>query len=148
MLIRRLDQALGREEEAIAPRRPVAPFIAERRFAEPISPRGGCRRNAHLACRNARPKPRDAGLGARALELALFRVDGFVARTAIGTSRPIRAPKLVLELFREKFAGLGETFDAGFGFDTIRLAVQATAPLPAAQIDLAGDALPMPGSAS
>ena len=35
-LMRRLDQALGREEEAIGPRRPVPALIAERRFAEPI----------------------------------------------------------------------------------------------------------------
>ena len=37
MVVGRLDQALGREEEAIGPRRPVAALIAERRFAEPIS---------------------------------------------------------------------------------------------------------------
>jgi protein ImuB len=140
MLIRRLDQALGQEEEAITPRRPAPPFIAERRFAEPIT------REEDIAATLASLAERLAlsletrGLGARALELALFRVDGFVARTAIGTSRPIRAPKLVLDLFREKFAGLGETFDAGFGFDTIRLAVQATAPCDATQIDLAGNA--------
>src|SRR5260370_41490787 len=36
-LLRRLDQALGSEEEAISPRRPLPALIAERRFAEPIA---------------------------------------------------------------------------------------------------------------
>jgi protein ImuB len=139
-LIRRLDQALGHEEEAITPRRPVAPLIAERRFAEPIVREDDVGATlASLAATLAVSLDRQ-GLGARAFELALFRVDGIVARTAVGTSRPVRAPELVLDLFREKFAGLGESFDAGFGFDMIRLAVTASAPAGPVQIDLAGDA--------
>ena len=51
----------------------------------------------------------------------------------------MRAPKLVLELFREKFAGLAEEIDAGFGFDMVRLAVLAAAARSGRQIDLAGD---------
>ena len=35
--VRRLDQALGRDDEPIAPRLPVPPYMAERRFAEPIA---------------------------------------------------------------------------------------------------------------
>src|SRR5580704_15686903 len=34
--IRRIDQALGREDEPITPRLPVPPYVAERRFADPI----------------------------------------------------------------------------------------------------------------
>ena len=33
------------------------------------------------------------GEGARALQLALFRVDGAVRRIAVGTSRPLREPR-------------------------------------------------------
>jgi protein ImuB len=36
-LLQRLDQAFGTDEEAISPRRPPPFFIAERRFAEPVS---------------------------------------------------------------------------------------------------------------
>jgi len=140
MLIRRLDQALGLEEESIAPRRPVAPLSAERRFAEPIAREDDVAQTLASLAATLAASLEARGLGARALELALFRVDGFVARTVVATSRPVRTPKLVLDLFREKFAGLGETFDAGFGFDVIRLAVNATAPQNPAQIDLAGDA--------
>jgi protein ImuB len=141
LLIRRLDQALGQEEEAITPRRPAPPLIAERRFAEPITREDDIAATLTSLAATLANSFETRGLGARALELALFRVDGFVARTAVGTSRPIRAPQLILDLFREKFAGLGESFDAGFGFDTIRLAVQATASSDPAQIDLTGEAV-------
>jgi len=140
-LIRRLDQALGQEEEAITPRRPAPPLIAERRFAEPIVREEDIAATLTSLAATLGSSLEARGLGARALELALFRVDGFVARTTVGTSRPIRAAGLILDLFREKFAGLGESFDAGFGFDTIRLAVHATAPSDAAQIDLTGEAV-------
>ena len=138
-LIRRLDQALGQEEESISPRRPVPALIAERRFAEPIAREEDVSAALVSLAATLAQSLEARGEGARALELSLFRVDGHVARTAIGTSRPVRAPKLVLDLFREKFSGLGEEFDAGFGFDMIRLAVNATAPSDPAQIDLTGE---------
>ena len=139
-LLRRLDQALGREEEAIGPRRPVAALIAERRFAEPIALEEDIAQTiASLAAALAESLAgRDEG--ARAYELSLFRVDGAVRRIAVGASRPVRAPKLVLDLFREKFAGLAEEIDAGFGFDMVRLSVPVSAPAEPAQVDLAGDA--------
>ena len=78
--------------------------------------------------------------GARRLELALFRVDGLVTRISVGAGRPIRAPKLILALFREKFARFGDDLDAGFGFDMARLSVTVSAAADPAQIDLAGEA--------
>jgi len=47
----------------------------------------------------------------------------------------------VRELFKEKFAGLAEEIDAGFGFDMVRLSILATAPAEPSQIDLAGVSL-------
>jgi protein ImuB len=59
----------------------------------------------------------------------------------VGASRPVRTPKIILDLFREKFVALGdEEIDAGFGFDFARLAVTVSAPADSAQIDLAGEA--------
>ena len=138
-LLRRLDQALGVEEEAINPRRPIPALIAERRFAEPIVLEEDIAATlASLA--GALAKQLEArGEGGRVFELALFRVDGAVSRTEVGTSRALRAPKLVRELFREKFAGLAEEIDAGFGFDMVRLCILATAPADPSQIDLTGD---------
>ena len=126
-LLRRLDQALGREEEAIGPRRPVAALIAERRFAEPIALEEDIAATLASLAAALAESLEGRGEGARAYELALFRVDGVVRRIAVGASRPVRAPKLVLDLFREKFAGLAEEIDAGFGFDMVRLSVPVSA---------------------
>ena len=138
-LIRRLDQALGREEEAINPRRPVAALIADRRFAEPIVHQDDIAGtlSALAATLGDRLEARDEG--ARQFELTLFRVDGAVSRLNVRTSRPVRAPHLVCGLFAEKFASLAEDVDAGFGFDMVRLSVPVTGADAPAQIDLTGD---------
>lgn len=138
LLLRRLDQALGLEDEAISPRRPAPLLLAERRFAEPISEEEDVRAVlASLAVSLAKGLE-ERGAGARILELALYRVDGAVSRLAVGTSRPVRAPRLVSDLFREKFAGLAEALDAGYGFDMARLSALATEPAPPAQVDIDG----------
>jgi protein ImuB len=137
-LLLRLDQALGHLEEAISPRRPPPVFIAERRFAEPITHQDDIARVlAALAMRLA-ASLEERGEGARELELALFRVDGAVRRIVVGASRPVRAPRLIGELFREKFAGSEDEIDAGYGFDVIRLSALATERIVPAQSDIAG----------
>ena len=98
----RLDQALGRVDEPIEPRRPPPAFRSRISFAEPIGRAediaAATDRLLAALCRQFE----QASVGARKLELALYRVDGSVDRTAIGTSRPNRdAPKL-LKLFGEK----------------------------------------------
>ena len=139
-LVRRLDQALGIDEEAINPRRPAPTLLAERRFAEPIGLEediaAALASLAATLCQTMETR----GLGARLLEFSLFRVDGVVSRTAVGTGRPLRSPKRIGALFKERFASLGDALDAGFGFDMVRLAVSEAAPLSAGQIDLTGDA--------
>jgi protein ImuB len=139
-LARQLDRALGLDEEAISPRRPPPVFIAERRFAEPIAHETDIVATLTSLAGALATRLEAHGEGARRLEYSLFRVDGVVMRIAVGASRPIRAPKLILALFREKFAAFGDELDAGFGFDMARLAVTMSAAADAAQIDLTGDA--------
>ena len=67
------------------------------------------------------------GEGARMLQLQLFRVDGAVSRIALGTSRPLREPRLVQRLFHERLTALESDIDAGYGFDLVRLSVLAAA---------------------
>jgi protein ImuB len=121
MLIRRLDQALGREEEAISPRRPVPALTAERRFAEPIGREEDVLGTIfHLAQELGRAMERH-GKGARRLQTALFRTDGKVARVEIGTSEPLHDPARIRRLFLDRLAVIGDEADPGFGFDVIRL---------------------------
>jgi protein ImuB len=135
-LLRQLDRAFGREDEPLTPRLPVAPYVAEKSFHEPIAreedvlatiERLAVRLEALLAAR---------GDGARRLELALFRTDGMVKRIAAGTSRPVRDPQAIRALFVERLAALGDEVDPGFGFDLARLSVLDAEPCPDEQIGL------------
>ena len=81
-LILRLDQALGRVEEAITPRLPVAALSAERHFAEPISQTEDIERLVLMLSATLKRDLERRGEGARRLQLALFRVDGVVSRIA------------------------------------------------------------------
>ena len=80
------------------------------------------------------------GVGARLIELALFRVDGVVSRIA-RRHRPASARRRSASPLSSgrSSPSSATTLDAGFGFDMVRLAVAEAAPLSAAQIDLDGD---------
>ena len=89
-LVRRLDQALGREDEPITPRLPVPSYVAEQRFPDPI----GLERDVlgvitRLAARLGTAMERRQD-GARLLQVALFRTDNKVYRIAVGTGAPVR----------------------------------------------------------
>ena len=113
----RLDQALGRVDEPIEPRRTPPAFRSRISFAEPIG------RPEDIAAATSRllaalcSQFEKASVGARKLEISLYRVDGSVDRTAIGTSRPNRDNPKLMKLFEEK---LGE-LDPGFGVELMIL---------------------------
>jgi protein ImuB len=124
--IRRIDQALGREDEPITPRLPVPPYVAERRFADPIlleaDVLGTTEQLAHELARMLERR----GEGARRLQIALFRTDGKVYRSEVGTGAPLRDPGRIRALFAQRLAAVGEACDPGFGFDVVRLAALTT----------------------
>ena len=122
-LVRRLDQALGREDEPISPRLPVPAYVAEQRFAAPIAREQDVLATIeHLAHELAGMLER-RGEGARLLQVALFRTDGKVRRMDIGTGAPVREAARVRRLFADRLAALGDECDPGFGFDVVRLCV-------------------------
>ncbi|MEC5291416.1 DNA polymerase Y family protein [Aurantimonas sp. C2-6-R+9] len=137
-LLTRLDEAAGRVFRPIRPRRPIPELAAERRLFEPISRIEDVERVLFLLAERLRDDLARRGVGARRLELSLFRVDGQVNRLAVGASRPVREPGHVQRLFRERMKGLGEEFDAGYGYDLVKLAVFEAAPMPDVQTDLSG----------
>jgi protein ImuB len=55
------------------------------------------------------------------LEAAFFRADGKVERIAVKTGEPLRDPKVMLRLLRQRLDALADPLDPGFGFDLIRL---------------------------
>lgn len=133
----RLDQALGRLEEAISPRLPVAPLSVERQLAEPVSLMDDIESLTLLLARSLKADLERRNEGARILQLLLFRVDGLVGRITVSTSRALREPHVIGKLFHEKLAAIGQGLDTGCGFDLIRLSVLSSVPFEGQQTDLA-----------
>ena len=138
-VITRLDQALGRIEEAISPRFPTPPLSVERQFADPILLIDDIEMvTGQLAESLGRELERRAE-GARTLRLTLFRVDGAVHCIDVGASRPLRDPRAVSRLFHERLVAVKGDMDMGCGFELVRLSALATGNFDSRQADLAGD---------
>jgi len=135
--VRRIDQALGREDEPITPRLPIPAAITEQRFAEPIAlERDVLGTIEKLAAKLAALLER-RGEGARLLQAALFRTDGRVFRIDVGTSEPLREAARIRHLFADRLGVIGDEVDPGFGYDMLRLAALVTERCEPAQTGLA-----------
>lgn len=119
----KLDQALGREDEVLSPLRPVAELVSEKRFADPVVEEDSIRQVIRLLCENAVPGLERRGLGMRASELSLFRANGDVETICVEASSPLRDAARMAKLFDERLSGLHDEWEAGFGFDIMRLSV-------------------------
>ncbi len=139
-LVARIDQALGHLDEVLSPRRPAPRLSAERRFAEPVIDQDLLLETLASLAHTLVPSLERQGLGARLLEASFFRIDGAVTRAEIGTAAPLRAPDRIALLFSERLAALSSEWDAGFGFDMVRLGIHRAEPFDTTQIDLAGEA--------
>jgi len=135
--VRRIDQALGRDDEPIAPRLPVPAAIAEQRFADPIALERDVLGTIEKLAEKLGALLERRGEGARLLQAALFRTDGKVFRIEVGTSEPLRDPARIRHLFADRLGVIGDEFDPGFGFDMLRLAALATERREPAQTGLA-----------
>ena len=136
--LRRLDQAVGREDEPITPRLPVPAYVTERRFAEPIALEADVLGTIEHLARELVKLMERRGEGARLIEAALFRTDGKVHRIAAGTGAPLRDAARIRALFVERLAAIGDECDPGFGYDVVRLGALATERCDPAQTGLAG----------
>ena len=120
-LVTKLQVMLGAQEQPLVPRRPLPDLMAEQRFAEPVVTEEAIAASLlSLAVSLSEILERE-GRGVRVLEAAFFRADGKVERIAIKTGEPLRDPKVMLRLLRQKLDALADPLDAGFGFDLIRL---------------------------
>jgi protein ImuB len=136
-LLRRVDQALGRIDEPLVP--VVAPpvYHSLRYLIEPIFTHDAIIAHANrLMATLVHVLTRD-DVGARALRLCLYNVDGAVEAIDIGLTLPTRNVSHVARLIELKLEALAATCDAGFGFEAIGLAVTCADPMPARQTELA-----------
>jgi len=130
---RRIDRALGREAEAIAPRRPVPAHLVRRVFTEPLIDHAGVAAATGGLIAELTDRLEAEGLGLRRLELALYRVDGRRRVAAVGTARATRDPVHIERLLAVKL----EALELGFGVEALTLAAPVTEPLAPVQAVLA-----------
>lgn len=136
-LLRRLDQALGTVGEPIAPRRPAPPWRVRLTFAEPIFAADGAAAALDRLLADLYRSLEAAALGARRLELALFRVDGRTDRLCVGLSRPSRDAKQAVRLFADALNDRApDPRHVESGIETMILAAPVTAHLALRQADL------------
>jgi protein ImuB len=133
-----LRHLLGEVAKPMKPLIPLAPIIAERRFAEPVArTEYTLEVLGELAAEVARHMEK-RGEGGRRFEAFFFRSDGLTRPLAVETSQPTRDSTLVIRLMNERIEGLSDPIDPGFGFDLIRLLVPVTEPLAVTQLGLEG----------
>ena len=113
----RLDQALGREAEALTFRRPPNPWFARLAFAEPISAPEDMARVTHDVAALLCARLEREGQGARRFELSFHRVDGKALPLTIGLSLPGRDPARIGKLFAPRL----DTVDPGFGVEVVTI---------------------------
>lgn len=127
----RMDQLLGRVPEPMLPVVAIHAPLTQRRLMEPIRHRELLERVvADLAIDMARILEGQA-LGARRLDLGLWKVDGEVVVRRLEISAPSRDAAHLAGLFGRKL----EDVDAGFGIEMVRLRASWTEPVALAQRD-------------
>ena len=120
MLVRRLDQALGRETERFDPLSPPPVHLATLRFAEPVITLEAIAQVAEQLVEELAATLGAAGKATRRLELALFRVDGWREALELRISRPSNDPRHLTRLLGERLDRIRD--HAGFGFEVAVLA--------------------------
>lgn len=116
-----LEQALGRSSHPITPRRPLPDYVAERRFAEPVSTAEVIHRTISSLASILENFLEERGQGARKLEASFFRTDGAVRHIVLETAKPLRDARAFASYFAERLDVLADPIDPGFGFDLVRL---------------------------
>ena len=124
-LVTRLEQALGQSAEPISPRPARPAHRAQLAFVEPLLEAQALLTVAARLLEQLCTGLEMAGLGARRLALALYRVDNSTACVRIGTSRPCREARQLARLLAEKL----QEIDPGFGIERAILAAEVVEPL-------------------
>ena len=138
-LLRRIDQALGRVDEPLVPIIAPPVYHTLRYLLEPIiTQEAVVARASRLMQTLVHVLTRD-DVGARALRLCLYRVDGEVTTVDIGLSLPTRNVSHIARMIELKLEAQAATEDAGFGFEAIGLAVTRAETIPARQSELIGE---------
>ena len=117
VLMDRLDQALGRQDETLSPLLPPPQCYVRMDFAEPIMLRADIDRALGLLLKRLTEALRPHETGPRQLDLSCYRLDGETQRLTIGTTRASLDGAHLFRLFEEKL----EQLRPDDGFEAMRL---------------------------
>lgn len=121
----RLDQALGAQPEPVCPADPPRCFATRLSLPDPI----GLADDINAAISRVTPplctKLRHAGMGARTLDLALYRTDQTVQLIQVSLARPAHDPDRILPLLTMHLPSI----EPGYGIDMIRLEATVIEPV-------------------
>jgi protein ImuB len=143
-VLRRLDQALGREPEPIVPLRPLPSYVMRRLFAEPLVSSEGLSSTLDQLCGDLCRRLEAEHNGTRRLQLDVFRADGGTLTLRAGLSAPSRSPAHLHRLLVRRL----EAIDMGLGIDGLALSARRVEPLGLTQSALSSHELGPRGSAS
>ena len=127
----RLDQLLGRVPEPLLPVLAQLPPLVQRRLIEPIRHRALLDQVLSDLAGDLARTLEGLALGARRLDLALWKVDGEVLQRRLELAAASRDPGHIVRLFGARLDDL----DAGFGIELARLTASWCEPLPLSQRD-------------
>jgi protein ImuB len=128
-----LQQALGKADAPISPRKPVPDYVTEKRFAEPVLTSEVLLRTLRELAEVLAATMERHGKGARRLEASFFRTDGVVRVISVDAGQAVTDAAVALRLFNERLDALADPLDPGFGFDLVRLSASQTAQVASTQ---------------
>lgn len=124
-VVRRLDQALGLIDEPIAPHAPLPAQQARMILAEPVTTPDRLRPTIERLVHQLAVGLEAAGLGARRLNLALYRTDLSTVTITIGLDRPSRDVEVLSGLLMDRAA----MADLGKGIERVILEAVTIEPM-------------------
>lgn len=129
-VLRRLDQALGQQKEALCFEQPETVLSVKRHLVEPIGTAESIAQVISVLCADMAALLQKKGLGARRVDLLCHRVDDLIQAVRVGTAEPVDDAGRLSRLLQEKI----ETIDPGFGIEAMNLQVDHAQPrLPATE---------------
>ncbi len=128
-LLKRLDQALGRESEAIQPLQPAEPYQERLACLEPILRAAGIEIALRKLLTALTERLEKEGKGLRSAVFKAYRVDGNIQQIAIATTRASRDAGHLFKLFEIKIPHL----EPDLGFELFMLEAPVVEELSAAQ---------------
>lgn len=132
VVLRRLDQALGRWPDYLSYLPPRRRYLVRQHFAEPLQDTLALGAVVSLLLEKLCRQLVADGLGLRRLWLTVRRVDGRPITLEVGTSMPLVQPRALMRLCQDRLTDI----EAGFGIDGVLAWAQQTETLPAQQQSL------------